>query len=182
MAWLSFPDWPGATSAILISFNWMGAIVKMVIKMLIFLPFLGFLAQMTLALVRVNTAFSLNQSYGAQFRSLVLSDHQDLTKCVLWSVIWTKSSIPNFVQWYKTNFSHVSQFVCITLHRPRKIYHKNISKHLTRMTHLDDAIVHCNITELPRAESCWRIDQSGLSDCHRAKYNEMQFWLHNVLV
>ena len=58
----------------------MGAIVKMVIKMLFFLPFLGFLAQMTLALVRVNTTFSLNQSYGAQFGSLVLSDHLDLSK------------------------------------------------------------------------------------------------------
>ena len=137
--------------------------------------------------VRVNTAFSLNQSYGAQFGSLVLSDHQDLSKtpnvCFgLWSVR-TKSSIPNFVQWYKTNFSHVSQFVCIILHRPRKIYHMNIFKHLTKITHLDDAIIlHCNTSELPRAEGCWRIDQSGLSNCHRAKYNEMQFWLHNVFV
>ena len=134
--------------------------------------------------VRVNTAFSLNQSYHMGLSSglwfdLIIKIWPNV--CFgLWSGR-TKSSIPNFVQWYKTNFSHVSQFVCITLHRPRKIYHKNIFKHLTRMTHLDDAIlVHCNASELPRAESCWRIDQSGLSNCRRAKYNE--FWLHNVFV
>ena len=182
MAWLSFPDWPGATSAILISFNWMGAIVKMVIKMLILWPFLGFLAQMTLALVRVNTAFSLNQSY-----------HMGLSSG-LWFYLIIKIW-PNVCFGLWSGLNHPFPILCSDI---KLIFHMYPNLSALHYTDQEKSITrtflniwqewhilmmqYCNTSELPRAESCWRIDQSGLSDCHRAKYNEMQFWLHNVLV